>query len=455
MAHGAFQRIGRVSLPAALLLCALSLADSTRRLEAYHRDPFPLQPTAPYGKTWAAHVSQQQSRAVAAPFRDAVAVERTVRSGDTWGGLLRSFGVSPGDIDAATRVVSGHVDPRRLRPGVTLASYHADGAFRGVAVTLPGEGRLALFRDGTGWNAQLERFTRTVVTKRATGVLRTGLETAVREAGAEATLAYRMADVLDWDLDFNRDLQVGDRFDVLYEEVRLDGRPSGVGQVLAVVYENQSRPGQMRRIEAYRYGDKGYFDREGRPIRKMFLRCPLPFSRITSRFTNRRYHPVLHTYRAHHGVDYGAPTGTPVRVTASGVVTFVGWDRGGGKTIKVRHPNDYETAYLHLSGYARGLSVGDRVAQGDVIGFVGATGLATGPHLDYRVRYRGQWIDPLTIGREQAEPLGPSELPGFLAARDALLAELAIEPPAPAREGIVLAATPTASAAGAEVRARR
>jgi murein DD-endopeptidase MepM/ murein hydrolase activator NlpD len=155
------------------------------------------------------------------------------------------------------------------------------------------------------------------------------------------------------------------------------------------------------------------------------LRSPLRFSRITSRFTGRRFHPILKTYRPHYGVDYGAPTGTPVRVTANGVVRFAARDRGGGNTVKVRHPNGYLTAYLHLSRFASGIRSGHRVSQGDVIGYVGSTGLATGPHLDYRIQRDGRWINPLTLDNKPAEPISEEQLPAFLAWRDEL--RLALE----------------------------
>jgi murein DD-endopeptidase MepM/ murein hydrolase activator NlpD len=178
-------------------------------------------------------------------------------------------------------------------------------------------------------------------------------------------------------------------------------------------------------MEAYRFGDDGgYYDSEGRPLRKLFLRSPLRFSRITSRFTGRRFHPVLKTYRPHYGVDYGAPTGTPVRVTANGVVRSAGWDRGGGNTVKVRHPNGYLTAYLHLSKFAGGIRAGRRVSQGEVIGYVGSTGLATGSHLDYRIQRDGRWINPLTLDNEPAAPISEEQLPEFLAWRDELRSAL-------------------------------
>ncbi|MFQ5350912.1 MAG: peptidoglycan DD-metalloendopeptidase family protein, partial [Thermoanaerobaculia bacterium] len=248
------------------------------------------------------------------------------------------------------------------------------------------------------------------------GALRGSLEGSIRRAGGSPVVAYEMADVLQWDLDFNRDLRAGDRFEIVYEEVFLDGTFESIGDILALRYDNDGRL-----HEAYRFGDPpGYYDGEGRPLRKMFLRSPLRYSRVTSRFSGKRFHPVLKRYRPHYGVDYGAPTGTPARVTGSGTVVFAGWDGGGGRTVKVRHPNGYLTAYLHLSRFAAGIRKGRRVAQGDTIGYVGSTGLANGSHLDYRVQLNGRWVNPLAMKVEPAPPIPDDQLAGFVDRRDRL-----------------------------------
>jgi len=208
--------------------------------------------------------------------------------------------------------------------------------------------------------------------------------------------------------------------------------------------------------EAYRFGDPpGYYDGEGRPVRKLFLRSPLRYSRVTSGFSQRRFHPVLKRYRPHYGVDYGAPTGTPVRATGSGTVVFAGWDGGGGRTVKVRHPNGYLTAYLHLSRFAAGIRNGRRVSQGDTIGHVGSTGLASGPHLDYRVQRNGRWVNPLAMKVEPAPPIPDDQLAGFVARRDVLrraLIDGELETPLPSTRPRLAAlegeAAPAAPAAG-------
>ena len=263
------------------------------------------------------------------------------------------------------------------------------------------------------------------------------LEGSVAEAGADPELAYAMADVLQWDLDFNRDLQPGDRFDVLYEEVYLEGHYFGIERLLALSYTQTDR-----KLELYRYGSAAaFYDAEGRPSEKMFLRAPLPYSRVTSKFSAHRFHPVLKVTRPHYGVDYGAPVGTPVRVTAAGTVLSAGWNGGGGKTVKVRHPNGFVTGYLHLSRFAAGLRAGARVRQGELIGYVGATGLASGPHLDYRVQRDGVWIDPQSLKSVPSLPLDPAQLTEFRWVRDAVrpILDGSAEPPANGGVGFILA----------------
>lgn len=382
----------------------------------------------------------------------AVPLPFELRRGETVGGVLGSLGLDPPEVALAVEALREHVDPRRIRAGETGVAYldDEDGLAR-LELELAGKGRLELERDGESWRSSFRAAQRRVVPARIEGVLEGFLATAVERAGAGPSLAYAMADVLQWDLDFNRDLQPGDRFRVLYEDVTLDGRPAGVGRILALSYETGGKV-----YEAYLWGDEdGYYDGQGRPLQKQFLRSPLPFSRVTSRFSGRRFHPVLKVYRPHYGVDYGAPVGTPVRTTASGTVVFAGRSGGSGNMVKVRHANGYLTAYLHLSGFSSAGRVGRRVRQGEVVGYVGATGLATAAHLDYRVQLDGRWIDPLSIKTVAAEPVPASRLQEFAAGRDRLVAALdgEISPFLPAPEPpTVLAAAGLAGGSAAVAR---
>lgn len=416
--------LARLSATAILTTVVLCLVVRTQRLDAFVRSPEPLTKTVRYAPV----PSVPSTGDVVALQPDLpIPLETQLRRGQTLDGLLSDRGLESADRLAAIEALRDHADLRRLRAGdpITLLTSPLDGTVEGLEVRVGERGRARVVREagdgGSRWVSRFVPFEVLRSVRMVRGVVDGNLSAAVVSAGAPVELAYRMADVLQWDLDFHRDLRKGDSFEVLYEEITVDGRRRGVGAVLALGFVNRDRP-----IEAYRYGaETAYYDGDGRPLQKMFLRSPLRFSRITSRFTQRRFHPVLKTYRPHYGVDYGAPVGTPVYATARGTVTFAGWNRGGGKTVKIRHANGYLSAYLHLSGYAEGVRSGRVVEQGEVVGYVGSTGLSTGPHLDYRVQHRGRWIDPLTLDNVEAEPIPAAERAEFTAWREALRASLA------------------------------
>lgn len=400
----------RAGVPTGLCSVALVLGVVGHRIESWASSPFPLSRTPAF------------RAGLTLPTQGVVpeqlpAVPLTFQSGETLAGVLGGLGVPPSEAATVIEQVRPFADPRKLKPTDTFrAGVAEDGTLDRFEVILSGRGRAVAVREERGWRGYWRPFERSVAVAAVRGSLEDSLEAAVRGAGGEGLIAYLLSDVFQWDLDFNRDLRVGDEFEILYERVFLDGSFDSLGTILAATYTNQGK-----RLEAYRFGESGgYYDAEGRPMRKRFLRSPLAFSRITSSFSHRRFHPVLKRYRPHYGVDYGAPTGTPVRVTASGVVEFAGWDQGGGRMIKVRHPNGYLTAYLHLSRFADGIRAGRRVTQSEVIGYVGSTGLATAPHLDYRVQLNGSWINPLSLKSVPAEPLPPEELAEFGRLRDAL-----------------------------------
>jgi murein DD-endopeptidase MepM/ murein hydrolase activator NlpD len=413
----------RLALPLGLILLAAGLFLSTHTLEAFYKSPFPLAP-APRFNERIVLPTEATSRLGEAR----VPVEAQLLRGETVTEVFEKLGLHGPAAREATNALAEHVELRRLKAGNRYSAFfNPDSSLASFQLTLAGNGRVEMSREAAGWTADWRPFQRSVEVRAVRGELDGSLESSIRRAGGPNTLAYRMADILQWDLDFARDLQKRDRFEILYEEILLEGEPHDVGRILAVAYENEGR-----RHEAYRYGDSGvYYDGEGRPLKKMFLRSPLRYSRVTSNFSHRRFHPVLKIYRPHWGVDYGAPVGTPVQVTANGVVTFTGWDRGGGKVVKIRHTGGYVTAYLHLSRFAKGIRPGARVRQGDIIAYSGATGLASGPHLDYRVQRNGQWIDPLSLKGVRDEPIPTSQLASFRAWRDDVRTSMArgIVPP--------------------------
>jgi murein DD-endopeptidase MepM/ murein hydrolase activator NlpD len=244
--------------------------------------------------------------------------------------------------------------------------------------------------------------------------------------GENVQLALQLAEILGGEVDFNADLQPGDRLEVLFERALREGEFVGYGDVGAVVLVNEGR-----RITGIRFmgadGKPGWYDEDGRSLKRQFLRSPLPFEpRITSGFSYRRLHPVHGTYRAHPGIDYGAPYGSRVVAVAGGLVLSAGWSGEAGRMVRIRHAGGYETLYLHLSSIAPGLREGVRVSQGDFIGRVGSSGTATGAHLDYRIRKNGVYVNPLVeLSRmPKGEPIPAESLDAFAAERDRALAEL-------------------------------
>jgi len=249
---------------------------------------------------------------------------------------------------------------------------------------------------------------------------------ALESRGENVQLALAMADIFGGEADFNSDIQPGDRFELLFERVIRDGRFAGYGEIKAAVMENEDR-----RLTAIRStdadGKAAWYDADGRSLKRQFLKSPFGFDpRVTSRFSTRRFHPVLGTYRPHLGVDFGAAYGTPVRTVATGTVDFAAYSGEAGRMIRIRHAGGYQTAYLHLSSFASGVRAGARVSQGQVIGFVGATGTATGPHLDYRILKNGRYVDPIAEHKRmpKGEAIQASALPAFLALRDEMLGRL-------------------------------
>ncbi len=256
----------------------------------------------------------------------------------------------------------------------------------------------------------------------ASGEIQDSLFNAGQSAGMSQTAIFELAKAFGYDIDFAQDLRVGDRFDVVYEEIWRDGERLRSGDVLAATFVNQGKQHQVFRYQ-FADGRTDYFDADGRPMKKGFLRMPIDFARISSRFSNARRHPVLGLTRAHRGVDYAASSGTPIMSAGDGKVTFAGWKSGYGRTVIMQHANNVSTLYGHMSRLGK-FKNGSRVRQGDVIGYVGQTGLATGPHLHYEFRVAGVHRDPLKVTMPKPEPLPKSELDRFRLQTQPLLAQL-------------------------------
>jgi len=349
--------------------------------------------------------------------------EERIMRGDRAASLLRRLGADDAEVKAFLRATHSTKILRQLIPGRSVRAHQsADGKLLALRYQNDGE-VLNVERDGDGFRASeskidLER--RVLV---ASGEIDTSLFGATDAAQLPDAVAIQIADVFATDVDFHRDLRPGDRFTVVYEMYYDQGEPVRPGRILASEFINDGKAYRALWFE-YAKGQGGYYTPYGTNIRKAFLRSPLEFSRVTSRYTNRRYHPILREWRAHRGVDYGAPVGTRVRATGNGVVKFVGRQGGYGNLVVLRHQSQYTTWYGHLSRFAKGLHSGARVQQGDTIGYVGMTGLATGPHLHYEFRVNGVHRDPLKVVLPPAPPIRAARRPAFDAAAAPLVGML-------------------------------
>ena len=319
---------------------------------------------------------------------------RLVRSLDGW---LREFELQI-DADRFLRVVMRKDDEGSEIPTAEIVPYRKETTVESIAATIGGD--------------------------------HTSLISALQGSGETVQLGIALAKIFEGDIDFASDIQPGDRFEIVFEKITRDGQYAGYGEILGAVVENDGR-----RLSAIRFtspdGRAGYYDEKGRSLTRTFLRAPLDIAaRITSGFNKRRMHPVHGTYRPHLAIDYGAPYGTKVVSVADGVVVSAGWAGGGGKQVRIRHSSGYESYYLHLSAFGAGIRPGVRVKQGQMVGRVGATGTATGAHLDYRLKKNGAWVNPLVEAKRM--PLGeaiPSvRRAAFDAARDNVLGRLFTKP---------------------------
>jgi murein DD-endopeptidase MepM/ murein hydrolase activator NlpD len=389
--------------------------------------------------------TQTVVRALALPaFEEAVGItpaywrEERVQRGDTIGSLLSRAGV---DDNIAMQFLRTHPEARPLyqlqlgRP-VRVATAE-DGGLIALRFRTGAGDMLSIERRADGFEASRIAAVEDVRTTLRTGEIRTSLFGAADAADVPDAITLALVEIFSGDIDFHHDLHRGDRFTVLYETRYVDGELVGTGRILAAEFENR---GVTRRALLWRDpdGQETYFDENGKNIRTAFLRSPVEFSRITSGFTLARFHPILQQWRAHQGVDYAAPTGTAVRATADGIVSFAGVQNGYGNVIFVRHQGNFSTVYGHLSRVAPSVTEGTRVQQGETIGYVGMTGWATGPHLHYEFRVADKPRDPLTVAMPTAPAVSPERRNAFRAEVIPVINTLALAHTLP---GAALAAT--------------
>lgn len=368
-------------------------------------------------------------------------------NGQTFGEVLDGV-MSANEQASLLLTFREHASPRRMRPGteITFRYLREDQALRGVDVAVSRDETVRLTLGPTGWASEVVGTPVYVDTLYASGEIESVLWNAVvgnaALEGMPVSDRNRLIDYLDrvfqWQVDFSRQIRVGDTYRFVFErEVRPDGSMRD-GRLLAAELVNGGTPYYAVWFDPNDDGEGSYFDLEGKSVRRAFLLRPLKFRRISSRFTNARFHPVLNRWRAHRGIDYAADRGTEIEATSDGVVIHRGWDGGYGNSVEIRHPNGFITRYAHMSAFQRGIVVGSRVKQGEVIGYVGMTGLANGNHLHYEMIRGGRQIDPLSVDLPAGDPVPDDARPRWLSARNLRMSLLESVPRAgPVREAVV------------------
>jgi murein DD-endopeptidase MepM/ murein hydrolase activator NlpD len=385
---------------------------------------------------------------------ETVIVEATVPRNATLGGLLREQMLAEPFVVAAIEAARAVFNPRQLhsdRPYRLVRSV--DGMLREFEYQIDTDRFLRIIaRDRsrpTELDAEVVPYEKQVDVVAVRGRIDSdhpSVIAAMEKAGETTSLALSLAEIFSGEIDFDSDLQPGDSFDVLVEKTSHDGQFSSYGAVLGARFVTDGRDLRAIRWVDPATGKAGFYDDAGRSLKRFFLRSPLRFEpRITSGFSRSRLHPMFRMYRAHLGVDYAAPIGAPVVAVSAGTVVSAGWSGGGGNMVRLRHGSGYESYYLHLSSFARGIRPGVHVDQGQLVGRVGATGTATGPHLDYRLRKNGVFVNPLVEHRKlpPGEPIAAAQLAVFRAAADSTLQRLstALATDTPAQKPDALAAT--------------
>ncbi|MFI4953057.1 MAG: peptidoglycan DD-metalloendopeptidase family protein [Burkholderiales bacterium] len=361
-----------------------------------------------------------------APIADGYWREARIEPGDTLGSVLARLAVNDPAAQQFLRTDTGARPLYQLLPGKSVrVKTTDDGRLLSLRYLAQGGALLSVVRSAGGLVAESSPPRYAVRTELRAGEIRSSLFGAADAVGLPDAVTMQLAEVFSGDIDFYHDLRRGDRFAVVYEMRDIDGVAAGPGKLIAAEFVNK---GVSYRAFLWRGADGGeaYYSDDGKNLRKAFLRSPVEFTRITSGFTLARFHPFLHTWRAHKGVDFAAPIGTPVRAAADGKVHFAGRQNGYGNVVILQHAGANSTAYAHLSRFAAGMKPGARVTQGSVIGYVGQTGWATGPHLHYEFRVNNVQRNPMTMALPDAPALPAADRPAYLAGIAPLAEELAL-----------------------------
>jgi len=349
--------------------------------------------------------------------------EFTVQNGDNLSILFKRAGLNDRTIYELFSDAKDAKDLRNIRPGQKMAFLVKDGQLQGLNYIIDELNTLNFTRGNKGFTGKEITLNPDVKYAFRQASIDSSLYMAGKRAGMPSNLTMELANIFGWDIDFALDIQKGDSFKVMYEEQFLNGKKIGTGKIMAAEFTNAGKT-----FKAVRYTDKqgssNYYTPDGRGMHKAFLRTPIEFARISSHFSLGRKHPVLHIIRAHKGTDYAAARGTPIRSTGNGKVAFAGRKNGFGNTVIIQHGQGIETLYGHMHGFAKGVRSGSRVSQGDVIGYVGSTGLASGPHLHYEFHVNGQVRNPVTVPLPKSIGIEKTELARFNETTRPLIAKL-------------------------------
>lgn len=334
---------------------------------------------------------------------------------------MRNMGFTPVEIDRVARAAKGTYDLRKVRAGQRFTAFTTNaGRLDSLVFYVSLDYCLKVRRNGDDYVAAMDTIPYETSYRVTNGTIESSIFASLQRQGAETELASALDDIFGWSIDFISDIRKGDSYTILYERRKYPNGSITIGDVLAARVVNQGNEFHAFR---YRVGDhnSSYYDLEGKSLQKSLRRAPLKFTRVTSNFSGRRFHPVYKRNMPHYGVDYGAPRGTPIYATGDGVIEASRYRKGNGNFVKIKHNSVYTTYYLHMSGFAKGVKEGRRVKQGQVIGYVGSTGSANGSHVCYRVKRYGKWVNPRKLRLPSKEPVPGGEMTAYERNRDAFL----------------------------------
>ena len=349
-----------------------------------------------------------------------------IQSGDSPSGIFTRLGFSAKMNDRLCRASFEVLDPKKLQIGMTYSTITRQDSAATIQYIVFAKSKtdFSVF-DITGDSIYICQYSKDIRLERQylEGVISSSLWNVVKANGVNPMLAIKISDILAWQIDFF-DVKAGDSFRVSFDVAFIDDTTElNITSVEGLVFSHQGK--EFFAIPFTQDSIREYFDSDGNSLSKEFLKAPLDYSRISSRFSNARLHPILKIYRAHHGIDYSAPAGTPVKAIGDGTVVFKGYEAGGaGNYLTIKHNSVYSTSYMHLQSFGKDIQQGVHVRQGTVIGYVGSSGLSTGPHLDFRVYKNGQPINPLLLESPPSEPVKPELSDSFMIVKNAVLAEM-------------------------------